>query len=490
MSAIRSFCGLTLIGALAATMAPSAAMAGRGKPCTSCEQCTEMLAVPGAEVAVEAPLTTGQTCITVRGAGATLDGGRQPIRAGTAVVVEAADVFVRHLRTAGGERGIVVKGPRATLLDVQTADHKVGLIVDDAPEVRVVRSLFEKSAIGVSFSDPPKDACDPSDRLTSPGAVLQKVEIVGNGAGLVACEAAPVVVDSTITGNATGWVQGAAKGPENARFAGAAGPYDPCVCAPTLDGMRPGTTLLYSSGCAGSLHAEGLLPDVTARGHDVLLREYGREASAKTAAYDAYVRRCAPEITDAIGIPGCMPNYACVASGTVAKRRGDDDRLVVDSRIGGADDMAAFAAQCLSIAEARYGGAACPEHAMYGTKLCDNETDLKAARPVTGVGNTCAGGEGLGCAPCGAKAAAPAAPTPTAPAARPPAAPPSPPPAPAAPAPTESSDGIAVDAMKTSPDDAADDTRDEEPRPSTWWFPLVMLPVGAAGGWLLARGGR
>lgn len=490
--------GITLAGAIALASLSTVAHAGRGKPCDSCESCTEMLALPGAEVAVAGPLAGGGVCVRITGEGATFDGSRALIEAGTAVSIEADDVVVRHLRASGGERVVHVKGSRATLFDAAIAEGKVGIHVERAADFRVVRSRIEKVAIGIAFDEVPSTTCSADDRQRSPGAVLQRVEITGTGVGIAACEAAPVVIDSTITGNATGWLQGAAPVPENARMK-ASGPYDPCVCDPTLEGVGPGTTLLYSSGCSGSKYHEGLLPEVREQGHDVNLRLYGRENAAASKVYDAYVRRCAPEITDAIGIPGCMPNYACIADGRVAKRRGDDDRLVVDHRLGSADDVAQFAARCVSAAAAHYGDGRCQTQPMRGTTLCGNETNLIAKRPMSGVGNTCDGIDGVDCRPCGAS------PTPTEVPANPvpaKAAPVRPAPveaAPVKPAPvkpaaegaaTPTLEGVGGEAPATGSPDGATAGRPDDRAPggsSAWWFPLIGLPLGAGLGVFFAR---
>lgn len=391
-----------LLVALATLLTTAAAHAGRGKPCSDCESCTAALAEPGVEIALDAPISTTGACVVIRGAGSTFDGGRHAIKgADPAVSVEADDVFVRHVRVEGGERGLSVAGARATLLDVETRDATIGLDVDGAEGARVVRSRFHGGRIGVAFGAPPVDVCPPNGTLRSPGAVLTRVEITGARVGVAACEAVPVIAHSTLRDNAVGLAQ--------ARLAGK--PTDPCACDPALSAMRPATTLFYSSGCGGCEIHEGFLPDVRAQGHDVRLRQTGKEHAADTAQFDAYTRRCAPEITDAIGIPGCVPNYACIASGEVAKRRGDDDRLVVDHRLSSADDVAEFAARCVAAGAADFAGApACVTHQVRDSVICGNKTNIGGA-PVTGQRNRCTGPDALGCAPCDAAAAAPATPT-------------------------------------------------------------------------------
>ncbi|MCB9544036.1 MAG: hypothetical protein H6703_16535, partial [Myxococcales bacterium] len=415
----------------ALTLTALAAHAGRGTPCADCESCTAALATPGAEVALQGPITAppGAACVTLRGEGATFDGGRHPITGpGTALRVEAPDAAIRHLRVDGATRGVEIAAPDATLLDVRVTGAQTGIAVERAPGLRLVRATLSGGDTALAFGALTGDRCPDDARLHSPGAVLQTVEITGARVAIAACEAVPALIDTTLTGNRVGLLQGKAPPPPGAQGPAAAGAYDPCVCDPELD-VRPGTLLLYSSGCSASeLHAS-YLPDVRAQGHDVLLRETARDAAARTAVFDAHIRRCAPEITDAIGIPGCMPNYACPAGGLVAKRRGDSDELIVDHRLMSADDVSELAARCAAAA-ARHYGEGCLTHAIRGSTLCGNGEDLRAERPLTGADNRCTAGESLGCAPCDGAAipaaAIPAA-APAADEAAPPAAPPAPP---------------------------------------------------------------
>lgn len=463
----------------ALTLTALTAHAGRGTPCADCESCTAALATPSAEVALQGPITTtaAATCITLRGDGATFDGGRHAITGpGTALRIEAPDAAIRHLRVAGATRGVEVAAPDATLLDVRVTEAKTAIAVERAPNLRLVRTTLTGGDIGVAFGPLTGDRCAQDARLQSPGAVLQTVEITGARVAIAACEAVPALIDATLTGNRLGLLQGKAPPPPGATGPATAGAYDPCVCAPKLD-IRPGTLLLYSSGCSASELHESYLPDVRAQGHDIHLRETARDAAARTAVFDAHIRRCAPEITDAIGIPGCMPNYACPADGLVAKRRGDDDQLIVDHRLMSADDVAELAARCAAAA-ARHYDEGCLTHAIRGSTLCGNDEDIRADRPLTGADNRCAAGDALGCAPCD-DAAIPAA----APARVEPPAAPAAPPAPAAPAAPPAP--TAAPAAPPAPAAAAPDT--PAPATSAGWLPLLALPLGALAGLALAR---
>jgi hypothetical protein len=384
------------------------ALAGNGAPCDSCETCTEALSKPNAKVALAGPISGGAgACIVIKGAGAELHGGRHTLKnAAVGLRIEGADAFVRHLTVQGGQQGVEITGAGATLLNVDVVEAQTGIAVLGAASTRLVRSSVRGGAVGVAFGPVSGKSCAPDARLRSPGAVLRQVQISDTLVGVAACEAAPVIVGSTITGNGVGLLQGPAPAVAGAQGGGASGPWDPCLCEPSLDDVRPGTTLFYSSGCGGCKVHEGFLPDVRARGHDVRLRENGKENRALTKAYDAYVRHCAPEIKDAIGIPGCVPNYACVADGAVAKRRGENDRLVFDARLNSADEVSEFAAKCVAAAQERVGEGTCPSHALRGSAVCNNQQDIQSARPVLGAENTCGSvkgaGDAVGCAPCGA----------------------------------------------------------------------------------------
>ncbi|MEZ4472504.1 MAG: hypothetical protein R3F60_17270 [bacterium] len=391
---------------------PGLALAGPRVPCDSCEACTTALATPGAEVELSADLAaSGAACVVIRGAGATFDGHGHAITNGS-LRVEAPDVLLRRPVLRGGR--LEISAPRTTVLAADLAGADVGLLADPAPELRVVRSTISAREVGVALGRPAGGTCPPaSDR--SPGVVLRRVEVRGATVGVAACQGQPLIMDSTLTGNGLGLLLGA----------GLAPPTDPCVCAPGLEGVSTGTTLFFSSGCGGCQVHEGFLPDVLAQGHDVLLRKTGAENKAATDAFDALVRRCAPEIIDAIGIPGCVPNYACLASGEVSKRR-DGDRLAIDHPLASADDVATFAARCRASADARFSPT-CPAAPIVGNTVCGNRLDVVAGAALPGAQNACATTQGPapGCdTPCPAApipADVPAAPATAAPATMPPA---------------------------------------------------------------------
>ena len=483
------------------TTLPAPTLAARGTPCDSCETCTEALAQPDAEVALQGPITTTTpgTCITLRGPGATFDGGRHTLTGpGTALRIEAPDAVIRHLRAEGSDRAIELTAPGTTLLDIQIRAAKTAITIDRAPNARLVRTTITGGDIGIAFGASPlgtAETCPPEARLHSPGAVLQRVEITQTRIAIAACEAVPALMHTTLTGNRIGLLQRKApplpRDPKAPKTPLIDGPFDPCVCAPPLDDIRPATLLLYSSGCSASEMHASYLPDVRGRGHDIYLRDTARDAAAQTAIFDAHIRRCAPEITDAIGIPGCMPNYACVADGAIAKRRSDADDLIIDHRLMSADDVAEFAARCAAAAAAHFNDTRCLTHAVRNSTLCGNKTDVKTDRPLTGADNRCNADPTLGCAPCDA-AATPTAPAPDAIPAIPtepaiptqPANPPEPaiPTEPATPAePTAAAPIPAADAIP-----ATEPTPTDEP-PPTPWLPLIALPLGALAGLLIAR---
>lgn len=383
------------------------ALAGRGKPCSDCQSCTEMLAKPGVEVALSQPITNPpSTCVVITGEGSTFDGGRHLISgASVAVRIDADDAWVRHVRAEGGQKAVEVKGARATLLDVQTTNVAEGVRVSAAPGVRIVRSTFVGGRVGVAFGPSTGDTCRPDARLSSPGAVLQRVEINGAQVGVAACEAVPVLSSTQLLGNGIGLLQGAAPPAAGLSGPAAKGAHDPCACAASLPGAQAATTHFFTSGCSGSMVHEDFMPEVTGRGYDVIQRKHDPASKAEREAFDRYIRRCAPEVMDAIGIPGCMPNYACVANGEVSKRRGDDDRLVVDHRLSGVDDVSAFAARCVAAAEAQFAdGGACPAAAVRDSVICQNQRDVVSARAIAGADNRCGSASGagstLGCASC------------------------------------------------------------------------------------------
>jgi hypothetical protein len=476
--------------------------AARGTPCDDCAACTTALAAPGADVQQSGPLKNSGAgaCITITGAGATFDGADHPISAGEGVGVKVAadDVLLRNVRVEGGATGIEAAAHDLTVYDSDVRGAAVGLSAEKAPGLRVDRSRFDAGRVGLAFGTPKGGAC-PAGALQSPGVVVLKSEVTGAEVGIAACTARPVLVDNTVRGNGLGVVLGDPAPPADVRGPAARGPFDPCACAPELEGVKPGTTMLYSSGCGGCLVHEGWLPDVRAQGHDVLLRKSGLENKASQAEFDAWVRRCAPAIVDAIGTPGCVPNYACPATGALFKRKGEAGRLVFENQLNSADDVAGCAAQCASAAATHYAGDACVKNPLRGNRLCGNTTADVAgtAGALTGADNACGKVQGadpqtLGChascddaAPSGAAAPTTARPAPPP---TPPKAAPAPPPAPkAAPAPK---------APPAEPAPAAPTAQAEAATPSApggrpalpQWTILVILAAAAGAGWMWQSG--
>ncbi len=480
----------------------SGAWAAPRQPCDSCDTCTAALAAPGANVELSTDLTGAAgagACVTIAGDGATFNAVGHTITAqGVGVAIEGADVLLRQPTVRGGKTGIHIKGALATVFGARIEGAGTGVQVDGAAGARLDRVTVTGGEVGVAFGPVRRGACAPRATLRSPAAVAQRVSVTGAKVGLAACEARPVLMDVSVTQNSVGLLLGDPKA--QGEGPGAAGPYDPCACAPSLDEVRPGTTLFFSSGCGGCKVHEGFLPDVRARGHDVRLRQTGLEHKAETTRYDAFVRRCAPGIIDAIGTPGCVPNYGCLATGDLFKRKGPDGRLVFEHRLNDADGVSGFAAECASAGTTHYGaGDACVQHAVRGLTACGNQkADVIAPAGVTGADNACGAQaiEGLGCtvacegAP-GVPAAAPASAAPAAPAsAAPSAAPPAmgrpsavvgsaPRPATPAPPPSAAPTSAVMSAAK-----AVNPERSDRPAPPwVMYLGLAVLGLGAVFFW-------
>ncbi|MCA9543484.1 MAG: hypothetical protein KC613_03810, partial [Myxococcales bacterium] len=228
------------------------AHAGPRTPCDTCEACTAALATPGAEVELKGPLTAtaAGACVTIAGDGATFNAIGHPIQAAdTAIAITGADVLLRQPDVTQAKVGVRITGARATVFGARISASDVGVAVDGAADARLDRVTVTGGQVGVAFGALAGQACAPDASLRSAGAVVQRATITGAQVGLAACEARPVVLDSEVSGNQTGLLLGdpkaAGTGP------GQAGPHDACACAPTLDQVQPGTTLLFSSGCGG-----------------------------------------------------------------------------------------------------------------------------------------------------------------------------------------------------------------------------------------------
>lgn len=382
---IRTLLGALLIGSTAAA-APTVS-------CDTCQSCTAALAKPAAVVKlaadVKAPTGVG-ICVEIKGAGAQLIGdGHTLSSTGTGVRINASGVNLRRLTVQGGVVAVAVDGPRATLLDLTTVDAKKGIVAGASAEgLRVVRSSVRGGEIGIELGAAVGTRCPKSAKNEIPDVVISGTTVTGAKMGIVACAALPVIADCTLTKNGFGLLYGRAapNGPEPKDR----GPYDSCACAPEIKGVQPSTTLLFSSGCGGCKVHESWLPEVRQQGYDISLRPTGKENKAAMARYDAFLRRCAPEINDAIGIPGCVPNYACLASNRVFKRRGEGGRLAFDAKINSPEAMAEFAARCVASAQEHYTGeAGCVKSAIRNTTLCGNTHAGRILSPRVGADNAC-----------------------------------------------------------------------------------------------------
>lgn len=381
----------------------TAAFGARRVKCDSCASCTTALAQPGASVELTADLTSDAgVCLTIAGAGAELNGGEHTLKSkGVGVKVTADGAHLRRLSIEGGDAGVEVTAKHVTVHAVKVKQAKVGVKGDGAEALRVVRSELTGGQVGLALGMPAGKQCPAGAKMRSPGVVLSRVTVTGAKVGVAACEATPVIMGSTISKNELGLLVGNPKGAGKGK--GLDGPWDPCVCGPSLDEVKSETTLFFSSGCGGCKVHEGWLPEVQQQGYDILLRPTGAENKQKMATYDAFLRQCAPEVNDAIGIPGCVPNYACLPGHSVFKRRDTGKKLIRDHQIQGPDGMAEFAARCAAEAQMHYNvNGTCVAHAVRQTTLCGNKVDAQLARPLTGDDNACGqikgGGDKMGCA--------------------------------------------------------------------------------------------
>ena len=134
------------------------------------------------------------------------------------------------------------------------------------------------------------------------------------------------------------------------------------------------------------------------------------------------MNRCAPQITDALGIPGCVPNYGCVSNDETFKLREGSNGLIRETEINTAEDLGAFAKRCATSASERYQpGKDCVRYMATDNEFCGNtQTDVIAKGPVehlTGFANRCGSTQGFrdrdkpGCAlTCGERNPRPAKP--------------------------------------------------------------------------------
>lgn len=381
-------------------------------PCSSCEQCTAALASANANVQLGGDLRVegAGPCITVAGEHARLDGGEHLVRAAngaTAIRVTGASALVRNVHVTGGEVGIEVVGARGVTLFHDTFETRgTAVRVSSSSDLRVVRARVTGGRVGVSFGADNRGACQGPMNVQSPGAVLIQSTITGADVGVAACDALPVLTGNTVTRNGVGVLLGdpsARPGP------GGDAPFDSCTCAPTLSGVRAGTLLMFTSGCGGCLVHEGWLPDLRRRRADIRLRETGATARDAQDTFDRFAEHCIPAVIDALGIPGCVPNYGCMSTGQSAKTRGVANALQVERPLDSPDAVAAFATECTRAAQGRFvRGARCVTRGLEGNTVCRNRTvDIRAtgnARRIGGGANHCdrvenwSDGSATGCA--------------------------------------------------------------------------------------------
>ena len=138
------------------------------------------------------------------------------------------------------------------------------------------------------------------------------------------------------------------------------------------------------------------MPSLRRRGGDLFVRESAPGTDEAQTRFDRYAWRCLPAVMDSLGIPGCVPNYACAASGAVSKRR-EGAELVLDTSVQSEDEVLAFAQGCANAALGRYGrGARCVLQGLADNNLCGNRTvDLRASDGAArGARNRCGRVEG------------------------------------------------------------------------------------------------
>jgi hypothetical protein len=355
-----------------------------GGACDSCATCTTALARANAFAELRGDIDGSQAavCVRITGSGATFDGHRHVVR-GAAVGVEIAsdNVVVRNVQAQEGGVGFRVAGGHAvTLLNVVVRDARVGVRIEGSQSVRVVRAVLTRNRVGVSMGADDAGQCARPMPLASTGVVLVRSRVEGGVVGVAACDAMPVLMGNTVTGNELGVLLGEVR----AQGTGArGGPWDECSCSSAPTGTTPGTLLLYSSGCGGCTVHESWLPEERAHGAVIRARAGGADGGVEQARFDAYIRHCGAEVIDALGVPGCVPNYVCPASGEVWKRRGGDRELVIDRTVGSPADVVTFSGACRAAGRQGYGrGGRCVTAALRSNTMCGNARgDLTVAGP-------------------------------------------------------------------------------------------------------------
>lgn len=420
---------LSRIALVASLVAAAPAAWAQAPQCSTCEACTAALAAPDAQVdlAGDLALHGAGPCVVIRGEGARLNGLGHVLLAqpggGVGVRVEAANVNVRSLRVTGADVGFAVVGAHDVTLYAVTAEARaVGVSVERSPHTRLDRVRTIGGRVGVSFGARDDGACDAALPMRSPGAVVLRSTIEGARTGLAACDARPVLTANTVTRNEVGVLLGA---PTAIAGPGGDAPYDACVCAPTVEALHPATSAVFSSGCGSCQVHEGWMPSLRSRGADIVVRESAPGTDEAQARFDRYAWRCLPAVMDSLGIPGCVPNYACAASGVISKRR-EGLQLVLDAPVQNESEVFAFAQACAGAAAGRYGRDAgrCVLQGLADNTFCGNRAvDLRASDATAhGTRDRCTRAEGWsedGHDGCAQRCDAAPAPPPRAPPAQP-----------------------------------------------------------------------
>lgn len=416
---------LSAAAALSVTLASASAWSQ--VVCTSCEGCTAALASPDVVVELGRDITwSGDgACVTIRGANAVFEGLEHAIRSsapgrGEGVRVSATGAGVFNLHVVDALDGLVVEGAdRVTLFHDSLRVRGAGVRISRARGARVARSLILGGAVGVSFGSLRGEACAPDATVTAPEAVVQRTTIDGASVGVAACEAYPVLVGNTVRRGGVGVILGA---PSAGAGAHADAPWDPCVCRPELQGVRPTATLFYTSGCSSCQVHEAWMPDLQRDRVEIFSRDSNNQHTEEQRRFDRYATRCATDLIDILGIPGCVPNYACAATGRATKVRSGDRDMEQSVTISSPEQLRAFAEECRAAGARGFSNdARCVRAQLQGNEICNNrEVDVRAAATggrFGGAGNRCGratgfhdGASGTGCAEA-CPATPPSAPT-------------------------------------------------------------------------------
>lgn len=397
---VAKFVALFLVIGLGADIA----WAQRGQVCDSCETCTKLLESSDIKVELSGDLVhSGEgPCVVVKGDNAVFEGMERDIRSivgkgAVGIRVEGRRALVRNVHVIGADVGMdVVKAEETTLFHVWIEALSVGVRVEAASGFRLTRSAISGGTVGVSFGADTDGTCaeqSTTQAIQSAAAVVLGSAIWGANVGIAACDAMPVLRNNRIFKNATGIrlnvpKLGASKDKRTA------GPYDDCVCNPELSDVRPQSALFYSSGCHGCLVHEAWLADLRGKGHDIRLRASGPENVAASREFDVFVDRCLPQLTDVVGVPGCVPNYSCLTTDVTHKIRNGEEGMVREVEINSPEQLAAFSDECKRVAERSYRkDGDCVIHPLQDNVICSNSAIDIVAVPGwekwAGTGNTC-----------------------------------------------------------------------------------------------------